>query len=213
MFGEACPGRHIRFIKISRHQTGKKPKQPRDLISDFQTRSTSGIVFPRHNRLIPTSCLHNQQNIWYAFCLLPWSVTSSPQHPCLARTDLLYGQLHWIQCKHKEHSAFLLSHSRVDTGETHLRNSKDETKMSYLKAPEKDRIRIQVFWAVWAQNWTLQVKIFSKQCFWKKLFPFEMFMYYFNLLNSKLAQCYSERPFPQILLFKYPSFTLSPWSC
>lgn len=39
----------------------------------------------------------------------------------------------------------------------------EETQMSYVKDPEKDRIRIQVFLAVWAQNWVHEVKIFSKR--------------------------------------------------
>lgn len=86
MFGEVCPGCHIRFIKIFRHQKGKE-KQPRDLISDSQAESTSGIFLLGHNRLILLSCLPHQQNVAH-FCELlhpggPFCVPSSPGYPRL----------------------------------------------------------------------------------------------------------------------------------
>lgn len=140
MFGEVCPGCHIRFIKIFRHQKEKKKKtnQPRDLISDSQAESTSGTVLSGHNRLTLPSCLQNQQEFG-TFLSPPPSMC-----PLQFRLSLFSCSCSHLQPLQTEAQTLLLPHFWLDT-EPHPETGKEETQTSCLNSPGKVSIKIQVF--------------------------------------------------------------------
>lgn len=162
-FGEACPGCHIRFIEIFRHQKGKKtpPTKASDFRFSVRINKWDGLPMahrPDSTRL-PSNTTIRLEHFWGNPALIrPFY----PHHPCFALTDLIRGPLHWVLCEHEEYSAFFLP-ARGWIQESHTSETgEEETQMSYVEFPEKERLRIQVFWAVWAQNWVHQVKFFSK---------------------------------------------------
>lgn len=144
VFGEVCRGCHIRFIKIFRHQKGKKTQnnqwiwfqilslnQQVEESSHGTTDSFYSAAFKISRSLVPF------------FDLLHPYAPSSPGYPCSAVTAPISSPLPCSLCKqkHRPCSFHTPGWTQSHTSET----GKEETQMSCLTGPEKVRIKIQVF--------------------------------------------------------------------